>query len=260
MQLIRLRELRNRTEQALSELLGRTTYVVFSAELPMDTKLQHCGAMTSKWLTKELQPFIGGRWRGWGPSMIVNEQEIARYARELARGQPWRSARKMVIQEFVDACAHEAAHLLQFGWHREPDPGKMPAWIERQSRETVAILRAIPSVPLQELRVPWRHHDAKFLRHYCHVSDRLQKTLSIRSGLTFDTSVTGISPRWKYEVAIGDELQRLAHVPLGELGDIRPPEPFVELWRADVRKWWLGLAAPTAAQTQSLMTAVKLFT
>lgn len=255
----RLRELRDRAERALDVMLEQPIYIVFSADLPGRQKLLHSSAMTSKWLTAEMKPFLQDRWRGWGPSMLINEQELVRFARESARVLPWTSSRTIVTQEFVDAVAHETGHILQYGWNREPYPLPMPEWVDEISFEVTATLRAAEPVPLQGLSIPWSEHDGIWIRLYLHASHRLQGALAIQSEPTFDTKAIGLSPRWKYSARLGDEPTRLERLPLTKIVDVIPPEAFVAAWRDDVQRWWLGLSAPTTRQTDLLLHGLDLF-
>jgi hypothetical protein len=51
----------------------------------------------------------------------------------------------------------------------------------------------------------------------------------------------------------------LGHIPLAEISGIRPPEAFIELWKSDVRAWFLSIANPTDADIAMLKIGMKMF-
>ena len=251
-----LRELRDRAERAISTMLGVPTYVAFGCELPPKLRPGHYFAYTRLGIGIVVQPHLGPRNRGPGPAMVVDETFLGRHTRALAHG---RFVRRRVLagQIFLGVVAHEVAHVTETGWTHELDsPSASTAEIAEIT--TVALL-AQPPVTSVERPIPFLNHDAGFVRLMLHVHTRLQTALGIRFEPCFDGDVYGMSSVGKYQSRLSDEPERLAHMPLTEIGDVQPPEAFAELWRADVRRWW-NERRPSDANTDAMITALRLFT
>jgi hypothetical protein len=46
---------------------------------------------------------------------------------------------------------------------------------------------------------------------------------------------------------------------LTEIVGVPCPEPFAELWRSDLRKWFLSLDPPTEPQAAAVIAGLKMF-
>ena len=257
MHIPRLRALRDQTERALEVLLGVPSYVCFGFELPREIRPGHYFAYTRFGMGAVVRQYIG-RDRGPGPAVVVDERFLCEYAKAVARGR-FAPPRLLAGQLFLGVVAHEYGHVLQTGWRHELALEELPAYIVGAESMAEAQL-AQPPAPLTERPWPFAHHGAVFLRGVLHLHYRLRAALGIRFEPSFEADTYSMSSLWRYRSAIGDEPERMVDVPLQEIHGTLPPERFRELWKDDLRKWWLELSPPTEFQTTIMLRALEPFT
>lgn len=258
MKIHKLRELRDRAEQALSAMLGQTTYICFGFELPKKLRPAHVFAYTRLALGCVVRPYLGCRDHGPGPAVVIDERFLTQFARSWARGR-FARPRVLAAQLFLGVVVHEFGHVFQIGWVHELEPDLSISIVELAELSTEIQLAQPPALPT-ERPDPFVNHDAKFVRVMLHLHHRLRTALGIRFEPFFEADTYGMAPLYRYRSAIGDEPEALADVPLQAIADIPPPEPFIEQWQSDVQKWWLALPHPTEASTAMLLAWRNLFT
>lgn len=255
---VSLETLRDRATEALQAILPDAPAIVIAlaSELPKSHRgagVAYCG----KNLDTALRPHLG--FKGRAACLVVedavlleNQTEHA-IARNLAEPTP-----SMLKGTFLEAVCHELAHVVVNNWVPRPDDPEPPAPVVTARVEKLCV--GGPDLRSErEQTVPWWNHHGRWVRTYLHVVHRLSQSMRIAIIPQLDT-FHAVSPASAYRAALGDEPNRLAVMPLPDIGDISPPPAFIELWQADVKRWWLGLSAPTETQTAMLFAWRDLFT
>ncbi len=248
--------LRTEIERACREILpARPIYVAFESEAPADLICPDALAYCARHLDVALRDTIGDRWEGHGPAILINDRAAWRYVKQSGRmGRAffhWRF-------EIVATLIHELAHIAL----RPNLPTELDNDPDRAVRMT-QVLRSVvaePDTPAISKPCPWAGHDGQFVRVAQHIGHRLRAALDFwQSTDCLHLDAYGLSAEWRYQSALGNEPERLAGVPLTELATIAPPEKFIDLWRSDVRAWWLALQSPSDLQSVAMMQGLELF-
>ncbi len=108
---------------------------------------------------------------------------------------------------------------------------------------------------------PWDDHRADFIRTALHVHRRAERLLNM---LILEETLTeparyGLSSIYDYCAALGSEPDDLLNEPFTTIRATRPPRPFIELWKADVDRWYQALSLPTPSDVAARDAALTLF-
>ncbi len=232
-----------------SDLAGGPVYVVLAADLPSDLRWpDRLEGLTTRHLDLILRPTLErlGRWRGRGPAMVLSPQAIAADLAEL--GRPAR--RRCFARTFLGDALHELAHILDAGLMGGPEP---PAGLVTFA--ALALKAELHGVTAPTngpgATIPWRRHEAPFIRLAVHLAHRARSCGAwLFAEDVFDAVEYGLSPTYRYSLALGDEPARLAGCPLADVRATPPPAALVELWQADVQRWKVEQAAsPELSET-----------
>jgi len=216
-------------------LAGGPVYVVLAADLPSDLRWpDRLEGLTTRHLDLILRPTLErlGRWRGRGPAMVLSPQAIAADLAEL--GRPAR--RRCFARIFLGDVLHELAHILDAGLVSGPEP---PADLVDLSKVIIKAQLAGLTAPTNgpSATIPWRRHELGFIRVALHLAHRARTAgVWLQSGDVFDGTEYGLSPTYRYMLALGDEPARLAGCQLADVRATPPPAPFIALWRRDMRR------------------------
>ncbi len=179
-----------------------------------------------------LRGWLGSRWCGRGPAIIVCDRRIRAEARELADGDE-RLADGIAACRIYAAALHEAAHAIDGGIDLEPV--EAPCEIAA----TVSRYRMLAAVAADfQFSVPWLGHDASFIRALCHLVHRSRSlTPRLPTVFLFCHDRYGLSPLLAYRDALGPELESFSTLPVRKILTTSSPPAFAALWQADVQRW-----------------------
>ena len=255
-----LKTLRDELRRAAEGILPEAAvYLCLSSELPSELRKRGSLAFSGKNLDIAVKTHLP-EWRGRGVAIVVDDTEFVDYLGEWFAARPMANKERLLRAEFATIVAHELSHVVSEKWI--PAPGEPPPVETReiQRREEVSAWAAV-ALPARDANPwPWCGHGAPFLRLLFHVAYRLRREMRWSFDVRFDHELYRLSPSRRYQSAIGDEPERLAHLPLTAIDDTPPPERFRELWQGDLRKWWLELSPPTEFQTTIMLRALEPFT
>lgn len=160
---------------------------------------------------------IGARWRGTGPTFLLNDV----------------SPDCLDPDSFVGVAVHELAHV-----------------IDAHDRYIPAVANYTPTVPegfvasvvTGNITVPARSarhcHGPSWIRICNHLVFRMQRRgWPVWLPMVIDHDHYGISSTSLYARALGDECERLEDIPLTVLRHIPAPTEFIDQWNADVAQW-----------------------
>ena len=250
-----IRQLRAEIELAAERILPEApaVYIGLVSELPSTFRCNGAMAFSGKDLDVALRPHLPGR-RGRGVAVVVDDLELADYVSEICRARPAAPRKTLLRAEFATLVCHELAHVIGESWI--PSPGEPPPAETIRRAEILAwcLLGAPPRDP-----VPWAEHSASFFRLLLHVAYRLRTVLRWSFVPQADHELYGLSPLWRYEGALGDEPDRLGHLPLTAISDNPPPAAFARSWAADLKRWFAAIDSATDFQVTALLCGLRLF-
>lgn len=212
-------------------------YAVLRPDLPPEYQGGDGGALalTSRHLDLMLRPTLERqrRWRGRGPAILLDPAEIAAHAAR--RPRPTRT--RVFLPVAMGVVLHELAHIID----------ARPRYDAEPDLDLVEFGRLILAADLTGTTpptngpgsdVPWRGHEASFIRIALHLAHRVESLgIDVRPDDVFAAADYGLSATRQYHAALGDEPERLASVDFVTIGDAAPPAAFTALWRADVERW-----------------------
>lgn len=252
---VSLPDLRDRASTALQQLIPEVPGIVIALTSELPESHRGAGiAYTGKDLDVAIRAYSG--FEGRAVALVVNDQVILenQTAHAIARNLAAATA-SMLRGAFLEAVAHEVGHIITNGWVPSADDPEPPSPTVTARVEKLCEGGPDRRSDSEEI-APWINHNGRWVRMYLQLSHRLRAVgFSITPQLD---DFHGLSPAWKYATALGDEPIQLVDVPLPEIGNIAPPEPFRELWKSDVRRWWTNLSHPTEAQTDALFQALQM--
>lgn len=212
-------------------------YVVLRSDLPPEYQGGDGGALalTSRHLDLMLRPTLERqrRWRGRGPAVLLDPAEIA--AGAARRPRPTRV--RIFPPVAMGIVLHELAHIIDAGPREDAEPDRDLVEFGRLIL-AADLTGAAPPTNGPGADVPWRGHEAPFIRIAMHLAYRAQATgVDVRPDDVFAAADYGLSATRHYHAALGDEPERLADVDYATIVDAAPPAAFAALWRADVERW-----------------------
>ena len=221
---------------APTDLDGLPVYVVASSMLPGELQLdQKTLAMTGPRIHFALQDWLSSsnRWLGPGPAIVLNDVSLAEDAsRDAGDDEAFRT--EILEQRTTTYFLHELGHVLDRGIDTDETSPALTQFLKLQL--SLAVADGPPVAP----SVPFLGHDGRFVRvlsHVRHRGERLLKT-QFSASLLFGGDYK-LSNLGTYEFHLTDELEGFAGT-FDELKATRPPEKFIKLWQADLRRWFLS--------------------
>lgn len=186
----------------------------------------NCYGYTTSSLDLYLRPLLGKRWQGRGPAMVINDALIAGDASD-------QQDLEIVLRSVV---LHELAHVLDRGelYRDRPD---LDADVDKLTWEFAVVVNAVyePSVTSTPTRVPYLGHELGFIRMALHLGWRAEELgFEVSGYLVHGTAQYGLSHHCRYEIALGDEPERLRDLPLREIARRPAPKRLYEVWMGDV--------------------------
>ncbi len=206
---------------ASRDLVGHELYIIRQSEIAAEYgTAEGCEAYTSPCLDLYLREFVGPRWRGRGPCLVLNDLALADVHPE--------DLEAVVLGITI----HELAHILDrptlYRDRRDAEP-------DRLKFEALVLADEVgqprPTVAPQ----PYAGHGALFIRIALHLRQRAREhgVILLANDLCGGPRY-GLSPASAYRAALGDEPTRLAHLTFHEIAAIKPPTEFTTLWASDV--------------------------
>jgi hypothetical protein len=227
-------------------MIGTPVIVALGSELPNSFRSGALG-LSGKSIDLAVKPYID--FDGRAVAVVVDDLVLM----SAFAVRPFPSA---IRATFLETVAHEVGHIVREAWIPSlSDPEDIPARVTARVERFASVGLAPDNKARREA---WFHHDAPWIRSYLHVSHRLERALGLPCVPSFSPCY-GLSSAWKYESAFGDEPQRLGHIPSPEIHATPPPEAFVQLWKADVRRWFFSIEQPTDADFAMLKIGMHLF-
>lgn len=222
------------------ELRGRPFYVMLTSDLPVSERSRTTAGHVSPTMDLYLRPYLGERWRGRGPAMVVHDcllqGEIAatlggfsERLRDVAKPRLWRVA----LPNFYRTVLHELGHVFALGGDYEPlgaagqesirshGYGGLVADIDKR-------IEADPDLDRQR-----RYHSpVSWLRLVIHLQHR-----ATALGVAVAPEPTErwhCSPFPDYVRALGDEPERCAGLPVAEILQRPLPAEYRRLVLTDI--------------------------
>lgn len=216
------------------ELAGRPVYIALRSDLPRDwAGGEDFAGCTIAHLDLILRPTLEKRrrWRGRGPTMLIDPAAVA----TAARYRPRTARRRVFLPAFFGIVLHELAHILDLDLVARQEPED---WWVRAGRRLFTEPAAPDSRPTNGpgALVPWRMHEWPFIRIAMHLAERAADAGVLPLNV-IDLGEYGLSSTFQYARALGDEPERLAGCDFATIRRTTPPAAFAELWNADVDRW-----------------------
>lgn len=217
-----IRQLRDRLEADVSDIVGVPAYAVFADE----TEFKPFGwfvALYHSQMHKWTQDAIGQRWRGNGPATIID-------GRYLAKVNP-----AILDDTLAGIVIHEMGHAIDGGLHCPDVIDGLKIQFVRTSlfADHIATAEDNPNG-----RTERYGHEWPWIRATLHLHHRMTaRGWNVPLPFAIDQSTYGISPAIAYRRALGTELDDLADVPLTEIANVEPPVAFVERYESDLATW-----------------------
>ncbi len=219
-----LRELRDHLENEFADLLSpdlkangaSEIYVVLVSEtdlLAADAKFDGLhGPAMSDWFRSE----IGERWQGLGPCFLVNDNILLNNSCE---------------DSFIATAVHELGHAID-------TPGLYTRANETGGSLPEGFVARVFSSHRVAVRSARYGHGPSWIRACCHLVHRLrQRGWECRLPMVIDNDFYSLSSTSLYRNALGDEPSRLAAWPLTAIGQLPPPQKFLDQWNSDLTAW-----------------------
>jgi len=158
------------------------------------------------------------------------------------------------IADSLGILLHEIAHPLTVAMAPVVAPTCPPA-------QAVAIVATWLDRAEPVDNPPWDDHRADFIRTALHVHRRAERLLNLSIGAEtlIDTTFYGLSNVHLYRRALGAEPDELLNEPFTAIRATCPPRPFIELWQADVERWFQALSLPSPSDVAARDAAIALF-
>jgi hypothetical protein len=241
-----LKPLRDQAAGAVSAMLDVPVVIALGTELPNSFRSGAVG-LSDKSLDVAVKPYLD--FDGRRAAVIVDDLVLL----QNFAPRPFHTA---IRGEFLGTACHEFGHVVSENWIPSPsDPGEMSTGVTARVEKFASVGLGSDN---EARREAWFQHDAPWVRSYLHLCQRLGRALGLPCIPSFSPCY-GLSSAWKYQSALGDEPQRMGHIPLTELHATPPPEAFITLWKSDVRAWFDTVSSPTDAHFTMLKIGMHLF-
>jgi len=175
---------------------------------------------TASRLDLHLRDFIPD-YRGRGPCMVVGDRNL------------WARDADDFLYSFQATSLHELAHLLLRPWYFCEPVNASPEALHREARKVADM---VATEPPEDGLPPFMGHESQFIRTALHLQHRAAKVgVWIAPNDLCAGRQYGLSHARRYQLALGDEPQRLADKPIMRIVATEAPIEFTELWVSDVR-------------------------
>lgn len=207
-------------------------YVVLQSNAPpSDLLLTDCIGSFHRCYDLTFQSWLEscGRWLGRGPLLVVNDLLIRDYT-------PDEDDADNVI---FGVAIHELAHAINVGFDLTERTAAEVALIELRALLAINRLNVAPPYTPPQTDLPWRGHDAHYIRVAGHLVFRAKRQgLAVELDQAVNFSQYGLrSSGDEYFYALTGEFERFADAPLSTLRNHQPPAAFVWRWRNDLADW-----------------------
>jgi hypothetical protein len=225
------------------ELRGRPFYVMLTSDLPAAERSKATAGHVSPTMDLYLQPYLGERWRGRGPAMVVHDcllrGEIAatlggfdERLRDVVEPRLWAVA----LPNFYRLVLHELAHVFALGGDYKPLGAAGQGAIRSHGYGGLVadIDRRLKDDPDLDRQRPY-HSPATWLRLVIHLQHR-----AAALGVAVAPEPAGrwgCSPFALYVEALGDEPERFAGLPVADILRRPLPEAYRRLLLADIDRF-----------------------
>ena len=191
--------------------------------------LGNCGGVYSGLNDVTARTELGGRWRGRGRCLIVQDFEAAfLFKREWLDAPAFSNA---VALATIGMALHEFAHCLDFDGATLPDE---PPDVERHVAAWSTLADADPPRVYEPPAVPWHRHGLRFHRALLHLLARLQEQHGDFRWLAQEHvgagDVYALPPLQEMREALGDEPQRAMEVAIWKTLNEPAPAAFEGLF------------------------------
>ncbi len=225
------------------ELRQRPLYVVLTSDLPAAERSKATAGHVSRTMDLYLRPYLGERWRGRGPAMVVHDcllrGEIAatlggfgERLRDVVEPRLW----AVGLPNFFRVVLHELAHVFALGGDYKPlgAAGQGAIRSHGYSRLVADIDRRIEADPDLDRQRPY-HSPTTWLRAVVHLQHRATALGVAPSPEPIER--WGCSPFPDYVRALGDEPERFARLPVAEILQRPLPAEYRRLVLSDIDRF-----------------------
>ncbi len=214
-----------------------------SGQLPAEFRTPAVCGMTRPSMDLASQPFLEsrGRWEGRGVCIVLNDEQIREQAVAESSGDP-EFAGQLFRSRLMAVFVHELAHSLST---EIAPPEDHPAAVGALTRLSAAIWKPPEErqeAPQERFPRPWNNHGPEFLRPLCHLATRAEGLLNTRLAERWLLLPQYCLSRWfLYADSLASEIDDMATEPFSTIREAPLPEPFLQLWRADLSAFYLAL-------------------
>jgi hypothetical protein len=225
------------------DLGDRPLYVLPQSALPAELAVsESCGGYTAERADLQLRPYLGDRWAGRGPLLVVNDLAL--------RGAP----PDMQPHCWDGIVLHELAHVLAEGWTGQADDPEADA-VEIRAKALAMAASLRDTEAIRPALCPWRWHELHFLRAAAHVLHRARQLGAACWAEHMVPDIYRVGPFFLYLREAAAEAAALADRAIGSILATPPPSGLRTLWEEAIadflnpkpRPWEAGsLARPPA--------------
>ncbi len=214
---------------AARDLGNKPLYVVAQSRVPAEFGgAADCSGFTTPNLDLYLRDTIATAWRGRGPCMVVNDNDLTE------------TMDAADIESAIAATAlHELAHIVQrpalFRDRQNQDPDKLVY-------EALCVGHIVATEPGPDSAAatakPYYGHEAGFIRIALHLRRRAELVGVLIPLFGYAAgNLYGLSHPSRYVESLADEPDRLIAASFKEIVSTPYPEEFSRLWAADMARW-----------------------
>jgi hypothetical protein len=224
------------------DLASVPAYVVFASDLPSAELLSDdARGMGGAGTDLALKSHLMGRnlWHGRGPAIIVNDTMLHVDAFEIEEHGSEAEREEKFEVSLLAVSLHEMAHVLDRGFELDEPVNYVDVEAQRDLAEArMSLAAALWSGDLKPYFPRFVAHEIDWIRSVLHLRDRATKAgWTIPLNFVFCAYAYGLTNGHRYATALAPELAACDGQTFASIRATAPPEPFIELWRDDVRKW-----------------------